>query len=338
MKKAALLASLGVLAVFAVYVTVELSTQLSALPAEIRIEKGMSLSEAAGMLKERGLLRDKNLFILLGRLMGIQRKIRSGYYHLPEGGSPWKLYGYLRDGKIVEHTVTVVEGDSLIEIRGKLLVEGVADAGEFDALVNDEAFRESFDVHAPSLEGYLFPDTYHFPKGATTVEVLSTMVKRLRKVYDGEMRDRTFDLGLDVNSVLTLASIIEKEAVFDSERAVISGVFHNRLRRGIPLQADPTAIYGVRPFSEGVRKSDLYRKTEYNTYIIKGLPPGPIASPGLKSIKAALYPDDVPYLFFVSDARGGHRFSTTLKEHQRAIREYKDRKRRARVERRADSG
>lgn len=339
MRNAALLALLGIAAVFASYAAVELLVPLSVLPAEIRIEKGMSFSEAAGLLKDRGVLRDKGLFIFVGRLMGIERKIRPGYYLIPKGDSPWDLYGYLRDGDVVQHVVTVVEGDSLIEIRGKLAAGGVVNAVEFDALVRDEEFVRALGVQAPSLEGYLFPDTYGFPKGATAREVLRTMVDRLREVFNRRMLKRSQKLGLGENGALTLASIIEKEAVFDSERAVISGVFHNRLKKDIPLQADPTAIYGVRPFSEGVFKSDVYRKTQYNTYTIKGLPPGPIASPGLKSIKAALYPADVPYLYFVSDANGGHRFSTTLKEHLRAVREYKNIKRkRNRSARRTDTG
>jgi len=152
------------------------------------------------------------------------------------------------------------------------------------------------------------------------------MINRLREKYSDELRDRASELGLSEKEVLTLASIIEEEAKVDKERPLISAVYHNRLRKRIPLQADPTSIYGIDGFRRDITGRDLKRKTPYNTYIIKGLPPGPISSPGIKSITAALYPADVPYIFFVSNNDGSHRFSVTPREHQIAVEMYRKKK------------
>jgi UPF0755 protein len=149
------------------------------------------------------------------------------------------------------------------------------------------------------------------------------MVARLWAEYDPELRARTVEAGMSIREVLTLASIIEKESVLPEERALISAVYHNRLRRRMRLQADPTAIYGVKLQREGVTALDIRRKTKYNTYHIAGLPPGPIASPGIASIRAALYPAEAPYLYFVAKGAGAHAFSATLRDHRRAVREYR---------------
>jgi UPF0755 protein len=152
------------------------------------------------------------------------------------------------------------------------------------------------------------------------------MITRLREKYSGEMKVRTAEIGFSEREVLTLASIIEKEAVIDEERPLISAVYHNRLGKGIPLQADPTSIYGIKSAAEKITDKDIRKKTPYNTYVIKGLPPGPIASPGIKSIHAALYPAKVPYMFFVSNNDGTHRFSVTPAEHQVAVEMYRKKK------------
>jgi UPF0755 protein len=292
-------------------------------PVEIRVDKGMSFRQAASLLKDRGFVRDPHPLILTAKISGLQRTLKPGYYSFKGALTPWKAYRILSKGEIVQSEVTIIEGDTLMEIREKLAAEGLVAEEEFDRLSTDRGLMKKLDVDAPSLEGYLFPDTYRFYKGVGPSEALEIMVRRLREKYNGELRARTGEIGLDERSVLALASIIEKEASVDDERRIISAVYHNRLRKGMRLQADPTAIYGIKPQSEGVTIKDIRRKTEYNTYFIKGLPPGPIASPGLESIKAALYPADVPYLYFVADGSGAHIFSTTQKEHLRAVRKYR---------------
>jgi UPF0755 protein len=192
-------------------------------------------------------------------------------------------------------------------------------------LAKDSKFLWAHRIHAPSIEGYIFPDTYLIPKGMPAEEAVGAMIDRMRGKFSELMIQRMDQLGMSEREVLTLASIIEKEAVIDSERSLISAVYHNRLKKSMPLQADPTAIYGIKSSREKITREDLLKRTPYNTYVIKGLPPGPIASPGLKSIMAALYPADVPYLYFVSRDDRSHQFSTNIEDHEKAVKLYRQR-------------
>ncbi len=293
---------------------------------EIEIPKGITFRQAIEILSKEGLIRNKTIFLIIGRMSGLERKIRAGYYSIHGSMSPLDLLRKLRSGQIVEYEVVIIEGDSLREIGEKLAEKGIIKKDDFMKLSVNKEFLASFNIEAPSFEGYLFPDTYRIPKGAEPKEVIGIMINRMREKYSGELRARTEELGFSEREVLTLASIIEKEAKVDEERPLISAVYHNRLKKNIPLQADPTCIYGIKRFGEEITERDLKRKTPYNTYIIKGLPPGPIASPGIRSIKAALYPANVPYIFFVSNNDGTHRFSVTPKEHQVAVEIYRKKK------------
>ncbi len=306
---------------FVLYVCIQLfvPSYISEPPIEVEIPEGASFRQAMEILQKNGLIRDKNIFIIIGRLTGSDRRIRAGYYAFLGYMSPYQVFKRFIEGKIIEFEVTINEGDSLMEIREKLVSKGIVSREAFERLTISTDFMASLDINAPSLEGYLYPDTYRFPKGAKATNVLKTMVDRLRKEYDHKINGRMAELGWSENNMLTLASIIEREAVTDKERPIISAVYHNRLRLGMPLQADPTAVYGVKSYREKIYKKDLLRKTPYNTYIIKGLPPGPIASPSIQSIKAALWPAELPYLYFVSKKDGTHVFSKTLQEHNRAI-------------------
>jgi UPF0755 protein len=286
---------------------------------EVQISEGATYKQAVNILAENNLIRDRNLFIILGRITGVDRKVRAGYYLFWSRISPWDVFLLIKRGKIIEYEVTVVEGDSLDEIGKKLSSSRIMSLDKFNSLVKDEDYIDSLEVKAPSLEGYLFPKTYKFPKGSSPGTVLKFMVQKLREAYTDKLIERAKEIQWSEKEVLTLASIIEKEAVIDNERALISAVYHNRIKLGMPLQADPTAIYGVKSYSRKIKKSDLKKKTPYNTYVIRGLPPGPIASPGIKSIVAALYPADVQYIYFVSKRNGTHIFSKTLSEHNSAI-------------------
>ena len=190
----------------------------------------------------------------------------------------------------------------------------------------DREFLSSYKIEAPSIEGFIFPDTYMIAKGVKAEDALGIMIDRMREKYSGKLSAEAEKMGMTETEVLTLASIIEKEAVVDSERPLISAVYHNRLHKQMLLQADPTSIYGIKSSKEKITKADLQRKTPYNTYVINGLPPGPIASPGLKSIIAALSPANVPYLYFVSNNDGTHIFSVTLSQHAEAVKAYRDKK------------
>ena len=192
-------------------------------------------------------------------------------------------------------------------------------AGEFMDLVHDPDFITELGITAPSLEGYLYPDTYNFAKGVNPRDIFRMMVQRLRKYFDQELLKRAEEVGMSEREVITLASIIEKEVVYNSERPLVSAVYNNRLKSNMRLQADPTVNYGVLKQANSITRIDLKRVTPYNTYAIYGLPPGPIASPGIRSIRAALNPANSDYLYFVSKNNGTHHFSRTGIEHMKAV-------------------
>lgn len=293
---------------------------------EIEIPEGTTFKQALEILSQKGLIRDKNILLVMGRIYRIDRRMRAGYYSITGTVSPLDIFNMLKEGRIVEYEITVLEGDSLMEIGEKFSDVDIISLEDFQKLSSNKDFLYSHNINAPTVEGYLFPDTYRIPKGINPEDALGMMINKLREEYSEELRTRASDLGLSENEVLTLASIIEKESVMDDERPLISAVFHNRLKKGISLQADPTAIYGIKSSKEKITASDLRRKTAYNTYLIKGLPPGPIASPGIKSIIAALYPANVPYLYFVSNNDGTHHFSVTAEEHLAAVKSYREKK------------
>ena len=318
----------GIFLVFSLYVTLQI---LIPLPVgnnnvEVEIPKGASFRQVAEIFSREHLIRDKNLFLMVGRLSRIDRKIRAGFYSVNRPMNLLDLLRVLRNGQIIEYEITVIEGDSLREVVTKLSDEGIMQEEYFWELVADKDFLASHAIDAPSLEGYLFPDTYKIPKGMDGKDTLGMMINKLREEYSEVLRTRANEIGMSERDVLTLASIIEKEAATDEERPFISAVYHNRLRKKILLQADPTAIYGIKSSKEKITYEDLKRKTPYNTYVIKGLPPGPISSAGIKSITAALYPANAQYLYFVSNNDGTHRFSVTASEHAAAVRAYRQKR------------
>ena len=301
-------------------------SQYSSGKTEIEIPKGATFKQVVDILANEKLIRDRKIFFLLGRLMGADRKIRAGFYSIWSNMSPWDIFKIIRKGRIIEYEVKILEGDSLLEIAEAFSKAGIATYDEVMRISKDSEFLSSYNIEAPSIEGYIFPDTYMIPKGVKIEDALGSMIDRMREKYSGKLLEKAEKIGMTETEVLTLASIIEKEAIVDDERPLISAVYHNRLKKHIPLQADPTSIYGIKSSKERITKTDLQNKTAYNTYVIKGLPPGPIASPGLKSIIAALTPADVPYLYFVSNNDGTHVFSVTLSEHTEAVKAYRDKK------------
>lgn len=293
---------------------------------EVEIPKGATFRQAVDIMSRDNVIRDRNLCLFIGRISGIDRKIRAGYYRLHGSMNLLDLFRALKNGQIIEYDITIVEGDSLMEIALKLSEKNIIMEEQFHKLALDKRLLASHSITAPSVEGYLFPDTYKIPKGMDPEEALGMMINRLRDQYAVELRARAAEIGMSEREVLTLASIIEKEAATDEERPLISAVYHNRLRKKMPLQADPTSVYGIKSFGEKITLADLKRKTPYNTYLIRGLPPGPISSAGIKSIHAALYPANVPYIYFVSNNDGTHSFSVTAAEHEAAVRAYRKKK------------
>ncbi len=308
-----------------IYISIEFLVPLpeSTKTKEIQIPNGATFRQAIEILSKEGLIRDKNLFLFIGRLTGLHRKIRAGFYSITGATNPLDILLLLRSGQIVEYSITIVEGDSLLEIGEKLSGKNIVDIETFRKLTRSRNLLNAYNITAPSIEGYIFPATYQLPKGIEPENALGMMINTMRDRFNDKLRARAKDIGFTEREVLTLASIIEKEAIIDSERPLISAVYHNRLRKKMSLQADPTAIYGIKSSKERITIKDLKRKTPYNTYVIKGLPPGPIASPGIKSIVAALNPADVPYIYFVSNNDGTHQFSVTSEEHLKAVETYR---------------
>lgn len=285
---------------------------------EILIPERDTYSHAVTILKNAGIIENRFPLILLGRLTMKDRKIKPGYYNLSASMTPLQIFDKLVKGEAIFYTITIPEGFAMEDIKLKLKTTKLINEESWK-LVYDKNFLSSLGINAPSLEGYLFPETYNFAKGTEPTTVLKTMVQKLRENYDKTLIERAKELGMSENEVLTLASIIEKETFIDEERPVVSAVYHNRLKKNMRLQADPTVVYGIRTYMQSITKEDLRRKTPYNTYVINGLPPGPIASPGIKSIKATLYPTKASYLYFVSKNDGTHHFSKTNEEHSRAV-------------------
>ena len=290
------------------------------------IDEGASLSEVAAQLHQQKLIKSDWAFVWMGRLSGSDRKIISGEYEFHGGMAPSAILEKVIRGEVLQHTVTIPEGFSVNQIADLLHKQRLVDRKEFLDYARDPAFIQtlslSVDDRVDTLEGYLFPNTYRFARHMKPERLIETMVAKFEQTVSEEDRVRAAELDLSFHEVMTLASVIEKEAARPDERTLISGVFHNRLQKDIPLQSDPTVIYAVHEFDGNLRKKDLSIDSPYNTYLVVGLPPGPIANPGRAAIHAALYPEPTEYLYFVSRNDGSHEFSTTLAQHNRAVRKY----------------
>lgn len=285
------------------------------------VPKGASLAVATDSLERAGIVRFPFLFRILARVKGDDRNIKPGTYLLKHG-TPWAdVLSALNGGRGLVNTVTIPEGFSLQQIVPLLAQRLRVPLDSVKAAVSDSAQLARLDIPTKNLEGYLFPDTYAFPEGTTAPQAVGEMVKRFDREWKPEWNARLTALALNRNDIVTLASIIEKEARRPEERPVISAVYHNRLRAGMLLQADPTIQYALGRHTPRVLYKDLEVKSPYNTYKHAGLPPGPIASPGGPSLVAALYPANVSYRYFVAASDGHHEFRTTLEEHDSAKRE-----------------
>lgn len=294
------------------------------------IPEGAAFSHVAQILEREQLIQSRSAFMWLGKKQEAERKIRPGEYELHAALPPAEILSKLMAGRVVLHSVTIPEGYTISQIADVLAEHRITDRAEFIRLAHDKSFIKSLGVPAESMEGYLYPDTYRFPRPTAGKDVMKTMVEQLAQVLTSEWQMRAKEMRLTTHEVLTLASVIEKETGAGDERPHIASVFHNRLKKKIPLQSDPTVIYGLPNFDGNLRKKDLSHPSPYNTYRWAGLPPGPIASPGAGSIRAALYPTSTSDLYFVSKNDGTHQFSATLVEHNKAVEQYQKRPRRVR--------
>lgn len=282
------------------------------------IPRGATFTQATDSLARARIVKWPAGFRLYARLGGSDRNIKPGTYLLKPGTSWGEVVSALNGGLGLVNSVTIPEGFAISQIVPLLARRLELPADSVQAAIRDTALLSRLNVPTPTLEGYLFPDTYAFPAGTRAREAVSEMVKRFEREWKPEWNSRLTELAMNRNDIITLASIIEREARLPEERPVISAVYHNRLRKQMLLQADPTVQYALPAHTSRVLYKDLEVKSPYNTYMHAGLPPGPIASPGGPSIVAALYPAKVDYLYFVAFPDGHHEFRTTLAEHDRA--------------------
>ena len=289
--------------------------------AHVTIPAGASLRSASDSLAAHGVIGSSTLFRWYARASGGARDIKAGNYVIRYDISWTALVRALREGEGIENRMTIPEGWSLSAIVPALAQALGAPEDSVVLATRDSALRADLDVSAPTLEGYLFPDTYIFGYGTAPRTAVREMTERFEQVWQPDWDARLEELKMTRHEIVTLASIIEKEAVLPEERPVISAVYHNRLRKRMLLQADPTVQYALGLHRDRLYFRDLQVDSPYNTYQYAGLPPGPIASPGRASLEAALYPARVPYLYFVAMPDGHHEFRVTSAAHAEAVRQ-----------------
>jgi UPF0755 protein len=284
--------------------------------------QGQPLKKFALTLEKRKIVGSAGLFLLYARLKGDDGRVKAGYYQFNDGMRPGEILRRMVAGEVYVLRFTVPEGYSIYQVAELLAGRRLFDRDAFLRECFSGPLLRELGISGKSVEGYLYPSTYEMTPGMTPAELIRLMTAQFDKVYDREFAGRAGKAAMTKREIIILASMIEKEAVRPEERRLIASVFHNRLRRGMPLQSDPTAVYGVRAFAGNVSKQDISRATPYNTYLIGGLPPGPIGNPGSGAIEAAVNPAMTPYLYFVARKDGSHQFSTTLDEHNNAVRKY----------------
>jgi UPF0755 protein len=297
--------------------------------AIVEIRKGESPAEITRALVAAGAVRDARLFTLLGRVTRQWKRLKAGEYEVAPSQTPIQIFATLASGVSVAHPVTVREGENMYEIADDIAAKGLAPKAKLLALCKDPKFIASMiqlglkPPVGPTLEGYLFPDTYHFNRAMTAEDMLRQMVKHFARKWTAQEDARAAELGMTQLQVVTLASIVEKETGNPKDRAVISSVFHNRLRKKMRLQSDPTSIYGIWERYDGnIHKSTLAEVNDYNTYTLPGLPAGPISNPGAEAIQATLNPALTDYVYFVSHNDGTTEFTSTLVAHNAAVRKF----------------
>ena len=289
------------------------------------IPQGASFNIIARKLEGEGVITDAGKFSLLTKFKGAITKIKAGEYEFTTSMPPTEVLSMMVNGQVKDYTITIPEGYTIREIATVLSAMNIVDKNEFTAKAMDAVFAASLGLEGESVEGYLFPDTYRFTKGIASEEIIKRMVQRFNRVYSEIVFKKPAWLQMTKKQIVTLASIIEKETGDNSESHLISSVFHNRIKKSMRLESDPTVIYGIKGFNGNLTRKHLLTKTPYNTYRVYGLPPGPIANPGRVSLEAAIAPSPDTYLYFVSKNDGSHYFSRNLKEHNRAVYYYQKR-------------
>ena len=305
---------------FAVAIAAAACGRGSAKPVRVTIPAGASLGIAADSLARAGVIGSARLFRFYAFVKRDDRDIKAGTYMLRRNSGYSATLDAIRSGKGIVHTVTIPEGYSLSQIIPLFATKLGIPAESLQAAVRDTALLHQLDVPAETVEGYVFPDTYIFPAQTTARAAIATGIRRFEQIWQPEWTLRLDTIGLSRHAVMTLASIVEKEARLPEERPVIAAVYMNRLRDHMLLQADPTVQYALGEHQNRVLYKHLEVESAYNTYKHAGLPPGPVASPGKASIVAALYPANVPYKYFVALPDGHHEFRNDFASHETAVR------------------
>ncbi|MHB8482207.1 MAG: endolytic transglycosylase MltG [Nitrospiria bacterium] len=292
----------------------------------VDIPDGTHMRVVADLLYKEGLITNKEYFIILGKLTFTEKNIHPGEYDFHTRMLPQEILNLLKKGKIIQYEVSIPEGYTSYDIADLLEEKKLAVREDFVRLIHDPEFIRTLHLNVSSLEGYLFPSTYFFPRRIKTREIIKKMVDTFIQEYTPDIEAAAAQMNMTQQEVVTLASMIERETSADEERDWVSAVFHNRLKKNIPLQSDPTVVYEMKDYSGKITRKMLLTKTPYNTYKLKGLPAGPISNPGKKSLLAAVHPASVEYLYFVSKNNGTHYFSYSLTEHHKAVKLFQKQK------------
>lgn len=288
----------------------------------LNLGHGSTPGKIAAELEAKGIISSARLFTIYTRLSGADARLKAGLYQFNDGMKPSEIMHKMVAGDVYLHLFALPEGYSTYQAAELLQARGFFSKESFLRQCANRKLLAELGIPGRSVEGYLYPGSYNIPPNMDEAGLIREMVRKFNEVYAARFADRAKKLGMPCHKVLTLASMIEKEAVAPSERPIISAVFFNRLKKGMRLQSDPTAVYGVRAFAGKVSKQDIMRPSPYNTYLINGLPPGPIGNPSSAAIEAVLNPAQCDYLYFVAKKDGNHFFSRTLEEHNQAVNRY----------------
>ena len=289
---------------------------------KVTIPKGASLNEVGITLKNNNIIHNKQSFQLAVKILGYEKDIPAGRFRIEKASTNYAIIDQLVNGKQLTKKVTIREGWTISMIAKELDEKLGIKTHFFEDEARNKNLLDKWGIQAKSFEGYLFPNTYQFNENELPSDIINVMVQEYKRNLSDEMLVQMNQIKMSEQEVLTLASIIEGEAIYDKERAIISGVYHNRLKKGMRLQADPTIQYILEDGPRRLLNRDLKIVSPYNTYLNKGLPPGPINNPGIESIKAALFPKESDYLYFVARGDGYHTFSKTEKQHNKAKRDF----------------
>jgi UPF0755 protein len=288
----------------------------------VDIPVGQPFKKTTQILFKSNIINRPFKFNLFARLKGFDKRLKAGEYVLCACMSPLQILEKLAKGEVKLYKITVPEGFNIYQIAELIAGNGFDNKAAFIEAASNGDLTRKYGIEGETFEGYLFPETYYFPKNSTPESIIASMVKQFWLVFGPAWQERSKQLGFSAHQIVTLASIIEKETSNPAERPLISSVFHNRLRMKMRLESDPTVIYGLKDFDGNLKRKHLETATPYNTYKAAGLPVGPIANPGKASLEAALYPADTKFIYFVSKKNKTHHFSTNLEDHNLAVRKY----------------